>query len=143
MTDPGIDPQSRLRYADDVLSSAANQVEALLQEAAQRLRPFPPFPGAFFTFGVEVELDAVEDKSVGCVVVTEDGSLMELEISLDDEPTLGPADPVAMRDERLIELELTPHDRLLFAYEGLRTITRLLAEARQPAAGAANEPGAE
>lgn len=142
MTESGIDPQSRLRYADDILSSAAQQLESLLREAAQLLRPFPPFPGAFFTYGVEVEVAQVQDTSVGCVVVTEDGSLMELQISLDDDPSFGPADPVSMRDEQLIEVELAPHDRLLFAYEGLRVITGLLSDARRAAQEAGSEPDA-
>jgi hypothetical protein len=142
MTEFGIDPQSRLRYADDILSSAAQQLESLLREAALLLRPFPPFPGAFFTYGVEVEVPQVQDTSVGCIVVTDDGSLMELQISLDDDPSFGPADPVSMRDERLVEIELAPHDRLLFAYEGLRAITGLLGEASQAVKEAANEQDA-
>jgi hypothetical protein len=142
MTESDIDPQSRLRYADDILSTAAQQLESLLREAAQLLRPFPPFPGAFFTYGVEVEVAQVQDTSVGCVVVTEDGSLMELQISLDDDPSFGQADPVSMRDEQLVEVELAPHDRLLFAYEGLRLITGLLREARLTAREAGSEQDA-
>ncbi len=43
------------------------------------------------------------------------------------------ADPVSMRDEHLVDLKLTPHDRLLFAYQGLRVISDLLREARAAA----------
>ncbi|MYJ01775.1 MAG: hypothetical protein F4102_05785, partial [Chloroflexi bacterium] len=66
--------QMRKRLADEALSAAAEQVEALLREAALELRPFPPFPGAFFTMGVEVEPDGVRDKNIGCVIVTEEGA---------------------------------------------------------------------
>ena len=130
MTQPTIDPSSRLRYADDVLSQAVNQIEALLKEAAGQLRPFPPFPGAFFTFAVEVEPDGVQDRNVGCVVVSEEGDLKELQISLDGEdPAFGSPDPISMRDEQLVDLELSTFDRFLFAYRGLQTITELLAQA--------------
>lgn len=130
MTQPMIDPSSRLRYADDVLSQAVNQIEALLKEAAGQLRPFPPFPGAFFTFAVEVEPDGVQGRDVGCVVVSEEGDLKELQISLDGEdPTFGSPDPISMRDEQLVDLELSTFDRFLFAYRGLQTITELLGQA--------------
>ena len=47
-----------------------------------------------------------------------------------------------MRDEQLIEVELAPLDRLLFAFEGLRVITRLLSEARRAAQQAGGEQDA-
>ncbi|MCZ6706750.1 MAG: hypothetical protein O7A71_02220 [Chloroflexi bacterium] len=134
MTQSSIDPQSRVRYADDLIAQTADQLAALLKEAALQLRPFPPFPGAFFTYGVEVEAEGVLDKNIGCVVVSQEGDLKELQISLDaEEPGFGPGDPVSMRDEHLVDLELTPHDRLLFAYQGLRVISDLLREARAAA----------
>lgn len=116
-----------LAAADAVLARAADEMERLLHEAAQRLRPFPPFPGALFTYGVEAEASGVLDRNLGCIVVTEDGALKELQIGMDDLPAFGPPDPVALRDERLIDVDLHPHDRLLFAYHGLRAISALLA----------------
>ena len=122
--------QLRRRMADEALSAAADQVEALLHEAALELRPFPPFPGAFFTMGVEVEPDGVRDKNIGCVIVTEEGTLRELQLSFDDEGPaafLGANDPVSMRDETLIELEdLTAQDRLTLALNGLDAVSDLL-----------------
>ncbi len=127
--------QLRRRMADEALSAAAAQVEALLREAALELRPFPPFPGAFFTMGVEVEPDGVRDKGIGCVIVTEDGSLRELQLSFDDEgpaALLGANDPVSMRDETLAELDgLSAQDRLTLALNGLDAVSGLLE--RQPA----------
>ena len=38
----------------------------------------------------------------------------------------GPPDPVALRDERLVDVDLAHHDRLLLAYHGLRAVTALL-----------------
>ena len=122
--------QLRRRLADEALAAAAGQVEALLREAALELRPFPPFPGAFFTIGVEVEPDGVRDRDIGCVIVTEAGDLRELQLSFDDEgpaAILGANDPVSMRDETLVELEdLSASDRLALALNGLDAIGQLL-----------------
>ena len=120
----------RLRLADEAFAVAAERVEALLREAALELRPFPPFPGAFFTIGVEVEPDGVQDRQIGCVIVTEEGDLRELQISFDDEgpaALFGASDPVSMRDETLLELEnISPQDRLTLARNGLQAVSRLL-----------------
>ena len=122
--------QLRRRLADEALAAAADQVEALLREAALELRPFPPFPGAFFTMGVEVEPDGVQDKNIGCVIVTEEGALRELQLSFDDEgpaAILGANDPVSVRDETLVELEgLSAQDRLTLAINGLDAVSTLL-----------------
>lgn len=124
--------QLRQRMAEEALAAAAEQVEALLREAALELRPFPPFPGAFFTMGVEVEPDGVRDKDIGCVIVTEDGALRELQLSFDDEgpaAILGATDPVSMRDETLTELDgVSAEDRLTLALNGLEAVSALLAE---------------
>ena len=120
----------RARLADEIAAEAAERVEALLREAAAELRPFPPFPGAFFTVGIEVEPDGVRDRNIGCVVVTEDGNLRELRISFDDEgpaAQLGATDPVSMRDETLAELEaIHPRDRLALALNGLDAVSEHL-----------------
>ena len=120
----------RRRLAEEALLAAAEQVEALLREAALELRPFPPFPGAFFTMGVEVEPDGVRDRNIGCVIVTEEGDLRELQLSFDDEGPaafLGANDPVSMRDETLAELEnLSAQDRLTLLMNGLDAVNELL-----------------
>lgn len=117
-----------LREADHALARAADEIEALLRAAAQRLRPFPPFPGALFSFGVEAEAEGVRDRNVGCIVVTAEGELKELQIGIDAEGPglLGPPDPVSMREETLVDVELQPYDRLLYAHAGLRAVTALL-----------------
>ncbi len=124
--------QLRQRLAEEAVAAAAEQVEALLREAALELRPFPPFPGAFFTMGVEVEPDGVRDKEIGCVIVTEEGALRELQLSFDDEgpaAILGATDPVSMRDETLAELDgVSAEDRLTLALNGLEAVSALLAE---------------
>ncbi len=132
MAASGSDPLSdvRLAQADLILGEAADRLEALLREMARQLQPFPPFPGALFTYGIEVEPDGVEDASVGCVVVTEEGDLKELQIGIDAEgfDAFGGADPVTARSEQLVDLELSPRQRLIFAHNGLMAVQRLLRE---------------
>ncbi len=122
--------QLRQRLADEAVAVAVEQVETLLREAALELRPFPPFPGAFFTMGVEVEPNGVRDRNIGCVIVTEEGALRELQLSFGDEgpsAILGANDPVSMRDETLAELEgVSAQDRLTLAMNGLAAVSDLL-----------------
>jgi hypothetical protein len=125
MTAP--DALARKTQADLIVERAAQQLRVLLQEAARELRPFPPFPGAFFTNAIEVLLDGVQRRDLGCIVVGEDGGLYELEVRVNfDEDVL---DPVQARDERLKKLEdLHPRDEVVLAYNALTQITELLME---------------
>ncbi len=112
--------------ADVIIETAAGQMRALLQEAVARLDPFPPFPGSFFTYGIEIEGGSAETAERGCIVLGQDGELYELEISIDF--TQGNADPVTARDETLKPLELHPRDYLVYAYNALTRVTELLME---------------
>ena len=47
-----------------------------------------------------------------------------------EDPAFGSPDPISMRDEQLVDLDLSAFDRFLFAYRGLQTVTELLAQAR-------------
>ena len=121
------DAMGRKAQADLVLERTALQLRQLLTEAAYQLRPFPPFPGAFFTNAIEVEAAAAETPERGCIVVCEDGELYELEMSVNfsDEVT----DPVQARDEKLTKLEdLHPRDYIALAYEALNRVTEQLME---------------
>jgi hypothetical protein len=121
------DPMARKAQADLLLERTAIQLRQLLQEAALRLRPFPPFPGAFFTNAIEVEAEAAEDPERGCVVVCEDGELYELKMSIDFSE--GVDDPVSARDETLTKLDaLHPSDYVALAYEALARVTECLME---------------
>jgi len=125
---------ARKVQADMVLERTVIQLRQLLQEAAAQVRPFPPFPGAFFTNAIEVEADAAADPERGCVVVCEDGELYELKMSIDfsDDAT----DPVSARDEKLAKLEeLHPRDYIVLAYEALTRITEHLMERSEEAGG--------
>jgi len=118
---------ARKVQADLLLERTAIQLRQLLEEAAVQLRPFPPFPGAFFTNAIEVEAEAAESPERGCVVVCEDGELYELKMSIDFSE--GVDDPVSARDEKLTKLEdLHPRDYIALGYEALTRVTEFLME---------------
>ncbi|MHB8684916.1 MAG: hypothetical protein ACYC9X_11405 [Dehalococcoidia bacterium] len=136
------DALARKAQADAIIDRAAQQLRLLLEEAAHALRPFPPFPGAFFTNAVEVSLEGVERPDLGCIVVAEDGELYELEMKIDFGEEFGDViDPVQARDETLKKLDdLHPRDYVVLAYNALTQLTGLLVERAEqppPAAGAA------
>jgi hypothetical protein len=124
----------RKAQADMALERAAIQIRQLLHEASAQLRPFPPFPSAFFTNAIEVEAEAAESPDRGCVVVCEDGELYELKMSIDFSDDA--ADPVSARDEKLTKLEdLHPRDYLILAYDALTRVTEHLMERSQGETG--------
>jgi len=122
------DPMTRKTQADQIVETAARQLNDLLHEAVSQLDPFPPFPGSFFTYGIEVEGGAAESPERGCVVLGSDGDLYELEISIDSSRQM--LDPIAGRDEKLVKLDLHPRDYILYAYDALTKVTEVLLEQR-------------
>ena len=121
------DAMARKQQANLLLERTALQMRQLLQEAAARLRPFPPFPGAFFTNAIEVEAPTAESPERGCIVVCEDGELYELKMSIDFSEDV--SDPVSARDEKLTKLEdLHPRDYIVLGYEALTRVTEHLME---------------
>lgn len=120
---------ARKAQADLVVDRAAQQLELLLRETAKELRPFPPFPGAFFTNAVEVNLEGAERSDFGCIVVNEEGELCELVMKIDFGDYGEITDPVEARDETLKKLEdLHPRDYIVLAYNALTQLTELLLE---------------
>ena len=127
------DALARKTQADLIIDRSAQQLRLLLEEAAKELRPFPPFPGAFFTNAVEVSMEGVERSDLGCIVVGEDGGLYELEVTIDFGEEFGDVtDPVQARDETLKKLEdLHPRDYVVLAYNALTQLTELLLESAE------------
>lgn len=124
------DPLEYKAEADGALDRLAQQLRGLLQEAAGKLDPFPPFPGAFFTYGIEVEAPGIDSPERGCIVLAQDGELYELVIGQDMTAlALNQTDPVAMREEKLEKLEgLHPRDYIAYAYNALTKVVELLLE---------------
>src|SRR3990172_11790948 len=101
------DPLEYKTEADEALDRLAQRLRRLLQEAAGRLEPFPPFPGAFFTHRIEIEAPGADSPERGCVVLAPDGELYELLMGQDIAAlALDQTDPVALREERLKKLQM-------------------------------------
>jgi len=126
------DPMELKHEADAALERAADRLRTALQEAARRLDPFPAFPGAFFSYGIEIDAPGVESPERGCVVLGADGELYEFEIGQDlPDFDLDIADPVSLRNEELKPLVLHPREYVIYAYEALTKVVELLLE-REP-----------
>ena len=123
------DPLAYKNEADALLERTADRLRLLLKEAAARLDPFPPFPGSFFSYGIEVEGAGAESADRGCVVLAPDGELYELVMGQDATAlALDESDPVALRNEELKKLDLHPRDYVLYAYSALVRVVELLLE---------------
>ncbi|HEY8768575.1 MAG TPA: hypothetical protein VIP09_15160 [Dehalococcoidia bacterium] len=124
------DDPLELKYdADAVIERAADRLRALLEDAVARLDPFPPFPGAFFSYGIEIEAPGMESPERGCIVLGEDGAFYELKMG-NDVPAydLEFADPVAMREEKLEPLELHPREYIVYAHAAITRVAEILLE---------------
>lgn len=99
------DPLQHQAHADLIVQRAAGQLHNLLQNLTAQIRPFPEFPGSFFSYGIEVETDDAGGR--GCIVLGEDGELYELLIGL-DVAEVATGDPAAMRSEERIPLQGLP-----------------------------------
>jgi len=123
------DPLGYKSEADAALERTADRLRALLREASARLDPFPPFPGAFFSYGIEIEAPGAESRDLGCIVLAPDGELYELRMGQDvPELEFEMADPVALRQEELRPLDLHPRDYVIYAYNALAKVVELLLE---------------
>jgi hypothetical protein len=123
------DPLELKHDADAILERAAERLRAVLHEAVERLDPFPPFPGAFFSYGIEIEAPGLESPDRGCVVLGEDGEFHELKMG-NDLPAfdLEITDPVALREEKLEPLELHPQEYVVYACNAIGKVVEILIE---------------
>ncbi len=130
MTQANVDPLAAKAQADLVVERAAQQLRKLLHELVAQLDPFPPFPGAFFTYAIEIEPEAAARTDRGCIVLAPDGEIYEFVMGVDWEglDPAGFADPVAMRKEELKKLDLHPRDYVVYAHSAISRITELLLE---------------
>jgi hypothetical protein len=130
LPDPTFDPFARKVQADLIVERAADQLRKVLRDLVLQLDPFPPFPGAFFTYGIEVEPEAAARTDRGCIVVAPDGELYEFEMGLDLEgmDPSGSADPVALRSEELKKVQFHPRDYVVYAHSAITRVTEMLME---------------
>jgi hypothetical protein len=127
---PRRDDPLELKYdADAVIERAADRLRAILQEAVSRLDPFPPFPGAFFSYGIEIEAPGLESPDRGWVILGEDGEFYELKMG-NEVPVyeMEITDPVALRSEELKPLEMHPQEYIIYAYNAIAKVAETLLE---------------
>lgn len=106
--------------ADVVLERAVEALRAQLVEVAQRIDPFPSFPGAVFAYGIEVEPPGGGGPDLGCVILGNDGALYELQIGLDDTNARhSVTDASTERHEELVPLEAPPAVLAQYAHAAL------------------------
>ena len=122
------DPFQQRAVADAIVQRAADGLRELLVALARRSDPFPPFPGALFAYGIEVEPPAASD--LGCVILGDDGALYELQLGLDADQIAAGGDAVAARYEQLVKLDLPPADYIAYAHRAVDAATDYLE--RQP-----------
>lgn len=124
------DPLQHRAHADAIVKRAADQLHELLVTVAGTIDPFPEFPGSFFTYGIEVEPPGATSGDIGCIVLGEDGELYELQIGLDPEQ-MESRDPLAMRAEDRVPLDLSAADYVVYATAALDEALRLLESREQ------------
>ncbi len=130
MTSAGDDPMTQRALADAIVQRAADQLRDQLVQLAARIDPFPPFPGAMFAYGIEVEPPAGAGEDVGCVVLGDDGALYEFQLGL-DAAQADVTDASGMRQEELVKLDLPPAAFIAYAHRAVVAATDLLEERRR------------
>jgi hypothetical protein len=118
------DPLQQRAFADAIVERAADQLRQLLRQLARAGQPFPPFPGAMFVHAIEVE--PPPGSAHGCVIVTDDGDLHELQIGLDEDEIARGGDHVATRHEAAVLLELAPADFIPYALRAVHALANHL-----------------
>lgn len=115
----GGEARANRSHASAIVERAATELRELLPRVARAIGPLPPFPGAMFAYGIEVDPDGELPGDYGCVVLGEDGGLYALVLTHDaaQEPA---GDPVATRSEELRPLDEMPAaDFVGYAYRAV------------------------
>ena len=124
MTSTPDEPRHLRALADATVQRAAEDLQTQLAALVRQVGAFPPFPGAVFAYGIEVEPPA--HSSLGCVVVGDDGELYEFQIGLDHEAIGSGGDALAQRHEELRKLELPPREFIAYAHGAIEALTAYL-----------------
>lgn len=113
------DPLLHRAHADLIAERAATQLRELLKKLVAEIDPFPPFPGALFAYGIEVEPPAGGGDGHGCVILAEDGELYELRVGMDVEQVAS-GSALAVRSEDRVSLDgLTPAEYVGYAHRAV------------------------
>ena len=106
--------------AEDVLAAAIDSLDVILGALCRRLDPFPAFLGMTTIQAVEIEPALLSTADRGCVVVTPDGSIAELDVAaIPGVVGVLEVDQV----EEFKPLELLPEERLIYLISAIRTLS--------------------
>ena len=104
---------------DAVLADATAQLETILADLCQRLQPFPSFLGMATIQAVELEPALSPARDLGCLVVTPDGAIAQLDIAaIPGIVGVLEVDQV----EQFQPADLTPEERLIYLLAAVRQL---------------------
>ena len=119
MQEQDLEPWALKAVADQTLERTASQLRNILKTLAERLRPFPAFMDMASIQALEIEIQGLQARDRGCVVVCPDGELYELNLQLiPGPPGLLDADQI----EELTPLDLPPEEYIPYAYAAIRAL---------------------
>ena len=106
---------------DTLLDETAARLEAMLAELCGRLRPFPAFMGMATIQAVELEPTLGPKIDRGCVVVTPDGMIAELDVTAIP-GVVGVLEVDQVEEFKPLE-ELSPEEYLVYLVTAVRTLS--------------------
>lgn len=117
--------QHRPGNEDDGLWQAAAALEAIVSDLCRRLEPFPAFLGMTTIQAIELDPTPAPSLDLGCVVVTPDGAIAELDV------TAIPGVVGVLEVDQIEEfrpLELPAQARLTYLTEAVRVLAAEIAK---------------
>jgi len=114
----------QLAFANAIIERTASELKELLTKLTSEIDQLPPFPGAMFTYGIEVA--PPKGSNFGCVLVGEKGNLYELILSFDDDSLARNAAPTETRNEELRLLELDVIEFIPHVHSAIKAVINYL-----------------
>ena len=114
----------QLAFTNAIVDRTANELKEILINLTSEIGQLPPFPGAMFTYGIEVE--PPKGSNFGCIIVGEKGNLYELILSFDDNALAKNSAPTEIRNEELNLLELDSIEFIPHAYAAIQAVINYL-----------------
>ena len=104
---------------DAVLTDATARLETILADLCQRIQPFPSFLGMATIQAVELAPALSPTRDLGCLVVTPDGAIAQLDI------TAIPGIVGVLEVDQVEQFQppdLTPEERLIYLFAAVRQL---------------------
>ena len=110
---------SDAQYPQTVLADAVVQMESLVVRLCRQLDPFPDFLGMATIQAIELDPIPTPNPSLGCVVLTPDGAIAELDVTaIPGIVGVLEVDQV----EQFTPLDLTTGEYLVYLAEAIRVL---------------------